>query len=109
LTTRLNRDFFVWLPQKLKLKKGSILKVIKPLYNIPKAGNHWFNIYYCYYQDKLHIKELTYDSCLLYTNKDGFGVVSLQTNNTLFLANKSFAKAEKSELYKANFLTKDKE
>jgi hypothetical protein len=45
----------------------------------------------------------------LYTNKDGFGVVSLQTNNTLFLADKSFAKAEESELYKANFLTKDKE
>jgi hypothetical protein len=46
---------------------------------------------------------------LLYTNEDGFGVVGLQTDNTLFLADKSFAKAEKSELHKANFLAKDKE
>jgi hypothetical protein len=45
----------------------------------------------------------------LYTNKDGFGVVGLQTDNTLFLANKSFAEAEKSELHKANFLAKDRE
>jgi hypothetical protein len=46
---------------------------------------------------------------LLYTNENGFGVVSLQTDDTLFLANKSFAKAEESELNKANFLAKDRE
>jgi hypothetical protein len=46
---------------------------------------------------------------LLYTNKNGFGVVGLQTNNTLVLADKSFAEAEESELNKANFLAKDRE
>jgi hypothetical protein len=46
---------------------------------------------------------------LLYTNKNGFGIVGLQTNNTFFLANKSFAKAKESELNKAKFLAKDKE
>jgi hypothetical protein len=46
---------------------------------------------------------------LLYTNKDGFGVVGLQTNNTLFLVNKSFAEAKESELKKANFLAKARE
>jgi hypothetical protein len=46
---------------------------------------------------------------LLYTNENGFSVVSLQTNNTLILADKSFTKAEKSELNKANFLAKDRE
>jgi hypothetical protein len=55
------------------------------------------------------MKKLTYDSCLLYINKDGFGVISLQTNDTFFLVNKSFAKAEELKLYKANFLVKDKE
>jgi hypothetical protein len=55
------------------------------------------------------MKESTYDSCLLYTNEDGFGVVGLQTDDTLFLADKSFAEAEESELYKANFLAKDRE
>jgi hypothetical protein len=45
---------------------------------------------------------------LLYTNKNSFGVVGLQTNNTIFFADKSFIEAEKSELYKANFLAKDR-
>jgi hypothetical protein len=107
-TTRLNRDFFVRPPQELKLEKGSILKVIKPLYSVPEARNHWFNTYHRHHQDKLHIKESTYNSCLLYTNENSFSVVSLQTNNTLFLADKSFAETEESELHKANFLAKDK-
>jgi hypothetical protein len=46
---------------------------------------------------------------LLYTNENGFGVVGLQTDDTLFLIDKSFADAEESELNKANFLAKDKE
>jgi hypothetical protein len=45
----------------------------------------------------------------LYTNEDGFGVVGLQTDDTLFLADKSFAEAEESKLHKANFLAKDRE
>jgi hypothetical protein len=44
--TRLNRDFFVRPPKELELKEGSILKVVKPLYGVPEAGNHWFNTYY---------------------------------------------------------------
>jgi hypothetical protein len=55
------------------------------------------------------MKKSTYDSCLLYTNEDGFGVVGLQTDDTFFLADKSFAKAEESELKKANFLAKARE
>jgi hypothetical protein len=46
---------------------------------------------------------------LLYINKNSFGIIDLQTNNTLFLANKSFAKAKESELHKTNFLAKDRE
>jgi hypothetical protein len=46
---------------------------------------------------------------LLYTNKNSFSVVGLQTDDILFLTNKSFAKAKESELHKANFLAKDKE
>jgi hypothetical protein len=46
---------------------------------------------------------------LLYTNENGFGVVGLQTDDTLVLANKSFAEAKESELNKANFLAKDRE
>jgi hypothetical protein len=38
--TQLNRDFFVRPPAELKLKDGSILRVVKPLYGVPEAGNH---------------------------------------------------------------------
>ncbi len=55
------------------------------------------------------MKESTYNPCLLYTYKDGFGVVSLQTDNTLFLGDQNFAKAEETELKKANFLAKEQE
>ena len=43
-TTSLNCDFYirllVELVQLLGLKKDSILKVVKPLYGVPEAGNH---------------------------------------------------------------------
>ncbi len=55
------------------------------------------------------MKESTYDPCLLYTHKDRFGIVSLQTDNTLFLGDQMFAKAEETELKKAKFLTKEHE
>jgi hypothetical protein len=41
----------------------------------------------------------------LYNNKL-FGIVSLQTNNTLFLIDKTFADTEKNKLYKAKFIAK---
>jgi hypothetical protein len=40
----LNRDFYINLPRelakRLNLTDDSVLKVIKPLYGILKAGNH---------------------------------------------------------------------
>jgi hypothetical protein len=42
-----------------------MLKVIKPLYSIPKAGNYWFIIYYNYYIKELNINLLIYNPCLL--------------------------------------------
>jgi len=49
-----------------------------------------------------------YNPCLLYSNKP-FGIVSLQTNNTLFLADNTFIEAKQSELYKAKFIAKERE
>src|SRR5256885_2196697 len=51
----------------------------------------------------------TYNPCLLYTNHNGFGIVGLQTDDTLFLANKTFAKSKKRKLQEANFLAKERE
>jgi len=50
----------------------------------------------------------TYDPCLLYSNKP-FGIVGLQTDNILFLIDNTFIKAEQSELYKAEFIAKERE
>ena len=55
------------------------------------------------------MNKLTYDPCLLYTNNNGFGVVRLQTNNTLFLANNIFTTAKDLELKEAKFLAKKRE
>jgi hypothetical protein len=44
----------------------------------------------------------------LYNNKL-FGIVGLQTNNTLFLADKTFADTKKNKLYKAKFMAKEQE
>ncbi len=52
-----------------------------------------------------------YNSCLLYTdgsNKD-FGVVGLQTDNTLLLANDIFAVVQEKELKEAKMLANDRE
>ena len=58
-TMTLNRDFYIKPPQELAnefgLWKDSILKVIKPLYGIPEAGNHWFKTYHLHYIEKLQI------------------------------------------------------
>ncbi len=63
----------------LNLKEGTILKVIKPLYSIPKASNYWFSTYYRYYTKKLRIVKSIYNPCLLYyyDANTGFGLVSL--------------------------------
>src|SRR6266536_3680221 len=51
----------------------------------------------------------TYDPCLLHTSTNRFGLIKLQTDDTLFLADLEFAHNEETELQKAKFLAKDRE
>lgn len=52
----------------------------------------------------------SYDPCLLITTKKGlFGVVGMQTDDTLFLASEEFATLEDSELQKAQLTAKSRE
>jgi hypothetical protein len=44
----------------------------------------------------------------LYSNKL-FSIVGLQTDNTLFLADKTFADTEENKLHKAKFMAKEQE
>jgi hypothetical protein len=84
--TYLSRDIFIRPPLELNLQPGTILRVVKPLYGVPEAGNHWFKTYHQHHVSKLKMEQSTYDPCLLYTPLNGFGIIRLQTDNTLFLA-----------------------
>ena len=55
------------------------------------------------------MQQSTYDPCLLYINKKGFGVVDLQIDNTLILKDEIFANVENFHLYETKLLAKEKE
>jgi hypothetical protein len=111
-TTLLNRDFYVNPPlelaKHLNLRDDSVLKVVKPLYGVPEAGNHWFRTYHTHHTIALSMEQSTYDPCLLYSNQP-FGVVGLQTDDTLFVGDDGFAEKEQLGLEKAQFLAKERE
>ena len=54
------------------------------------------------------MEQSTYDLCLLFSNKP-FGVVGLQTDDTLFVGDSDFAIQEQVQLQKAQFLAKERE
>ena len=112
LKSSLNRDFYIRSSQKLiallKISSDCILKIIKPLYGIPEADNHWFVTYQNHHISKLDMMQSTYDSCLLYKS-DPFGIVKLQIDNTLLLANNQFANAEDEVIKSAKIMTKNRE
>src|SRR5271168_5520653 len=99
--TNLNREFYVRPPRELEnelgIGKDSVLKVLKPLYGVPEAGNHWFKTYHSHHVQQLNMEQSTYDPCLLQSNEP-FSIVGLQTDDTLFLADETFAVAEQNEL-----------
>ena len=54
------------------------------------------------------MQQSTYDPCLLYINKKGFGVVGLQIDYTLILENETFANVENFHLHETKLLAKKK-
>ena len=50
----------------------------------------------------------TYDSCLLYAT-NGFGVIGLQTDNSLILGDDAFTSKKEHQLQKANLMAKERE
>jgi hypothetical protein len=55
------------------------------------------------------MNQLIYNPYLLYMNSNGFRIVKLQTNNTLFLTDKTFIKIKEVKFQKAKFLVKKRE
>ncbi|KAI0995357.1 hypothetical protein K3495_g12825 [Podosphaera aphanis] len=109
--TNLSRKIFVKAPAEIGLDANQILLILKPLYGIPEAGNHWYHTYHKHFLQNLNMEESTYDSCLLYSTSRrsrnaGFGIVGMQTDDTLTLCDVAFAKLEEVEVKKAKLLAK---
>jgi hypothetical protein len=81
--------------------------MVKPLYGIPESGIYWFTTYNKYYIKEFLITISPYDLCLFISiTKGPFAILVIQTNNTLFLANKQFADLEKKKKKKIYYETK---
>ncbi len=94
----------------MRISSECILKVIKPLYDVSKADNHWLKTYHDHHTDKLNMIQSTYDSCLLYIfSHIDMSIVSMQIDDTLILADQSFAIAEDEAIVSAKIMIKTRE
>ena len=83
--------------------------VLKPLYKILKAKNYKQAIYYKYYKEKLFIIISIYNPYfLITTKKEVFGLIKMQTNNTLILILKEFSVLKNNKLSKTKLFIKFK-
>ena len=100
-TSELNQDFYIQslleFISLLDAKSDYIVKVIKPLYNVPEAENHWFATYHTHHKKKLGMTKSTYDPCLL-LRSELLGIMRMQTDDTLILADNNFASIKKKQL-----------
>lgn len=83
-----------------------VLNIIKPLYGVSEVGNHWFATCHTYYENKLEMKESTYDFCLFYTF-DLFGIVGIQTDDILIFVDDNFAYNKEKAVREVKMMIKD--
>ncbi|KAI0991280.1 hypothetical protein K3495_g16907, partial [Podosphaera aphanis] len=82
--------------------------MLKPLYGIPEAGNHWFSTYTKHLKESLDMQTSCFDSCLLITNSGSpFGITGMQVDDTLFIGTEDFVQLEDSQIKKAKLKSKD--
>jgi hypothetical protein len=109
--TVLQRQIYATPPEQVKEIYGNdiVLHVIKPLYGLAESGTHWWETYFKHHVNNLNMDTSTFDPCLLISNtsQDCFGLVAMQTDDTLFLANESFANKEDEQLKKEKIIAKD--
>ena len=94
--TRLTRDIYLKPPAELGLQ-SKFLWLIQPLYGLAESGTHWYNTYHKHHIEKLDMEDSTFDPCLL-IEKHGNGVIGMQTDDTLLLANTALANKEEAAL-----------
>ena len=84
--------------------------VLKPLYEIAKTGTHWWATYSKHHKEKLLITTFTFNPCFLITTTGTpFGIIGMQTDDTIILGDEQFSALKEDELVKANLMTKPKE
>jgi hypothetical protein len=112
----LNRNFYVQSLSKLiklmKIFNDCILKMIKSLYDVSKADNHWFKTYHDHHTDKLNMISFTYDSCLLYIIifiQIDLRIMNMQTDDIFILVDQSFAVVEDEAIHSAKIMIKTRE
>ncbi|KAI0995095.1 hypothetical protein K3495_g13086 [Podosphaera aphanis] len=114
-TTMLNRLILAKLPTELAsdYPPDTIMIVRRPRYGIPEAGTHWWATYDKHHRENLRMVSSTYDPCLLYTTSSisgcVFGLIGMQTDDTLILCDDAFARREEFELEKANIPAKPRD
>lgn len=90
------------------------MRVIKQLYGIAKSGLFWWETYHRHHLEEMAMMTSTFDPCLLVTdfdkapNDECFGVIAMQTDDTLILATSKFNDLEETKLAFANFVAKPK-
>ena len=111
-TSNPNQEFYIRPMPELILLLGDssdcIVKVMKPLYDVLEVGNHWFATYHIYHKDRLRMKESTYDPCLFYSS-GSFGMVGMQMDDTLILADNEFVGNEETAIQLVKIMTKERE
>lgn len=111
--TSLNRTILAQLPIQIRhlYPLGTIMIVIKPLYGIAEAGTHWWATYNKHHRENLQMQTSTYDPCLLLptSGNPNFGIIGMQTDDTIGLTDEKFSLAEDEELQKAGFSAKAKQ
>jgi len=110
--THLQRLILAYLPEQIRHQypEDTIMVVLKPLYGIAEAGTHWWATYSKHHKEKLLMTTSTFDPCFLITTTGTpFGIVGMQTDDTIILGDDQFSALEEDELVKANLMAKPKE
>ena len=77
-----------------------IMVIVKPLYGLAEAGTHWFATYSNHHKTELSMTTSTFDPCLLITTtgNQNFGVIGIQTDDTLGLSISQFSEIEDDKI-----------
>lgn len=89
----LNQEFYAKILDEFRdnYVKDSIFVILKPFYGIPEAGTHCWVAYNNHYIKELVMEPSTYGPCLLISkDKDIFGMVAMQTDDTLIFNEDKF-------------------